>query len=291
MRGVGTMKHDILLASRNKNLMNNFRKFIVDKNIKFDTLDKPAALNRVLKRKGPQLEVLIIDMQVPEAELERIIFYVKRYKIDIPVLLLVLDQIQPTKEAKEILRNLSVYGFIRAPKNKEEAVETISELNKLLDLDMDKRFEKIDYIREEKVFSCAFKNGKVYFLKRGDILEDDGSKIKNTVIDKDFYFFTVYLESGKEYSIPWDFVLSKCEKNYEYFKDKTVERITPEEIGNRIKKIRKANKLTQNELAIKTGIERPNITRIELGKHYPGLETLEKIANALGISVASLVAR
>ncbi|OGW94039.1 MAG: hypothetical protein A3K16_01155 [Omnitrophica bacterium RIFCSPLOWO2_01_FULL_45_24] len=67
--------------------------------------------------------------------------------------------------------------------------------------------------------------------------------------------------------------------------------MTPQEIGNRIKKIRKANKFTQNELAIKTGIERPNITRIELGKHYPDLETLEKISDALGISVANLVAR
>jgi len=291
MRGVGTMKHDILLASRNKNLTNNFRKYVVDKNIRFGTLGKPATLNKILKRKGPQLEALILDMQVPEAELERIIFYVKRHKINIPVLLLVLDHLQPTKEAKEILRNLSVYGFIRAPKNKEEAIETISELNELLELDMDKRFEKIDYIQEEKVFSSTFKNGKVYFLKRADITEDDGSKIKNTVIDKDSYYFTVYLESGKEYSIPWDFVLSKCEKSYEYFKDKTIERITPQEIGNRIKKIRKANKLTQNELAIKTGIERPNITRIELGKHYPDLETLEKISDALGISVANLVAR
>ncbi|MFH0764017.1 MAG: helix-turn-helix transcriptional regulator [Candidatus Omnitrophota bacterium] len=291
MRGIGAMKYDILLASRNKNLTNNFRKYVVDKNIRFGILGKPITLNKILKRKGPQLEVLILDMQVPETELERIIFYVKRYKINIPVLLLVLDHLHPTKEAKEILRNLSVYGFIQAPKNKEEAIETISELNELLELDMDKRFEKIDYIQEEKVFSCTFRNGKVYFLKRGDILEDDGSKIKNTVIDKDFYFFTVYLNSGKEYSIPWDFVLSKCEKNYEFYKDKTIDRITPEEIGNRIKKIRKANKLTQNELSAKTNIDRPNIARIEAGRHYPALETLEKISEALEISVAELVSR
>jgi len=285
------MKYDILLASRNKNLKDNFRKYVVDKNIRFGTLDKPFTLNRILKRKGPQLEILILDMQVPEPELERIIFYVKRYKINIPVFLLVIDNLQPTQETKEILRNLSVYGFIRAPKNKKEAIEVVSELNELLDLDMDKKFEKIDYIQEERVFSCTLKNGKVYFLKRADITEDDGSKIKNIVIDKDYYYFTVYLESGKEYSIPWDFVLSKCERNYEFYKDKTIERITPEEIGDRIRKVRKSNKLTQDELATKTGIERPNITRIELGKHYPALETLEKISEALGISVANLVAK
>lgn len=171
--GVSTMRYDILLASRNKNLKDNFRKYVVDKNIRFGTLDKPFTLNRILKRKGPQLEILILDMQVPEPELERIIFYVKRYKINIPVFLLVIDNLQPTQETKEILRNLSVYGFIRAPKNKKEAIEVVSELNELLDLDMDKKFEKIDYMQEEKVFSCTFKNGKVYFLKRADITEDD----------------------------------------------------------------------------------------------------------------------
>jgi len=285
------MKCDILLASRNKALADNFRKYIVDKDVKFGTLDKPATLNRILKKKGPQLEVLILDMQVPELDLERIIFYVKRYKINIPVVLLRIDHMRSTKETKEALRNLSVYGFISAPGNKREAVETLAELNELLDLDMDKKFEKIDYMQEEKVFSCAFKNGRVYFLKRTDIVEDDGSKINNIVIDKDCYCFTVYLESGKEYAIPWDFVLSKCEKNYEYYKDKTIERITSKEIGARIKKIRKANRLTQDELAIKTGIERPNIARIEAGKHYPALETLDKISEALGVPVADVVSK
>ena len=126
------MKYDILLASRNKNIKDNFRKYVIDKNIRFGTLDKPFTLNRILKRKGPQLEILILDMQVPGPELERIIFYVKRYKINIPVFLLVIDDSQPTQETKEILRNLSVYGFIRAPKNKKEAIEGKSKLNKFL---------------------------------------------------------------------------------------------------------------------------------------------------------------
>ncbi|OGW75365.1 MAG: hypothetical protein A2Z72_06920 [Omnitrophica bacterium RBG_13_46_9] len=64
-----------------------------------------------------------------------------------------------------------------------------------------------------------------------------------------------------------------------------------EEIGNRIKKIRKTKKITQSELAKNTGILRANISRLEKGKHSPNLETLEKIADALGIPVSNLVAK
>jgi transcriptional regulator with XRE-family HTH domain len=36
---------------------------------------------------------------------------------------------------------------------------------------------------------------------------------------------------------------------------------------------------------------RSNVSRIEAAKHRPTLETLEKIANALKVTVADLVAR
>jgi transcriptional regulator with XRE-family HTH domain len=48
--------------------------------------------------------------------------------------------------------------------------------------------------------------------------------------------------------------------------------------------------ITQTELAERTGIKRPNIARIEAGKHRPSLDTLEKIAEALNLTVAALVA-
>ena len=39
------------------------------------------------------------------------------------------------------------------------------------------------------------------------------------------------------------------------------------------------------------GMMRNNISRIEAAKHRPTLETLEKLAKALKVSVAELVAR
>ena len=53
-------------------------------------------------------------------------------------------------------------------------------------------------------------------------------------------------------------------------------------IGEKIKDLRNQNGLTQQELADITGIQPPNLARIESGKHIPTLVVLEKYASALG---------
>ena len=155
-------------------------------------------------------------------------------------------------------------------------------------LDKDKKLEKIDYL---KVFACTFKNGKTYFLGRKDIPEDDGSSIKKYVIEKNAYYFTVQLKSGKSYIVPWDFILHICEEKYEFHRSKSVKCISSEEIGKRIKEARNKKSLRQVDLAKKTGILRANIARIESGRHKPSLETLERISGALGIPVADLLSK
>ena len=53
-------------------------------------------------------------------------------------------------------------------------------------------------------------------------------------------------------------------------------------IGSRVKKLREEAGLTQEQLAEKTGLQRPNIARIEQGKYSTGQDILSKIASALG---------
>ena len=52
-------------------------------------------------------------------------------------------------------------------------------------------------------------------------------------------------------------------------------------LGNRIKTIRKARNLTQEQLAEFVNIGTPNISYIENGKFAPSIETLQKISWAL----------
>ena len=59
-------------------------------------------------------------------------------------------------------------------------------------------------------------------------------------------------------------------------------------IGNAIKKHREEKKLKQSELAEKSGLRQPQLSRLEAGVHSPSFKTLEKIANALGVTVGDL---
>lgn len=48
---------------------------------------------------------------------------------------------------------------------------------------------------------------------------------------------------------------------------------------------RKEKKLTQEQLAQRTGISRPNISRFESGNYNPSLEMMVRIAEALGMNL------
>ncbi len=60
---------------------------------------------------------------------------------------------------------------------------------------------------------------------------------------------------------------------------------TKELLGARIKELRKAKKLSQEELAELVGIEPRHMSRIEVGKSYPSLDRLERIAKALDVEL------
>lgn len=60
-------------------------------------------------------------------------------------------------------------------------------------------------------------------------------------------------------------------------------------IGERIKQARKEKKLTQKALGKACGIDEANIRKYELGKANPKMETVEKIAEALGVPTVSLL--
>jgi transcriptional regulator with XRE-family HTH domain len=58
-------------------------------------------------------------------------------------------------------------------------------------------------------------------------------------------------------------------------------------LGERIKEIRKAKGLTQEQLAELVDIEQKHVSRIELGKNAPTIDRLEMIAEALNVPMAS----
>ncbi len=54
-------------------------------------------------------------------------------------------------------------------------------------------------------------------------------------------------------------------------------------IGDRLRRARKARKVTQVELAARTGVAHSTVVRIERGQAKPRIETVGRFAEALGV--------
>jgi transcriptional regulator with XRE-family HTH domain len=67
--------------------------------------------------------------------------------------------------------------------------------------------------------------------------------------------------------------------------------VTPEKaFGKVLQRLRKAKRLSQEELSFRSQLDRTFISRLEGGLRQPTLSTIIKLAEALGVSAASIVA-
>jgi len=60
-------------------------------------------------------------------------------------------------------------------------------------------------------------------------------------------------------------------------------------IGRRIHEIRRARSLTQDEVAVISGIDSSNVRAYESGRSMPSVHTLMRFADALGVEPADLL--
>ena len=58
-----------------------------------------------------------------------------------------------------------------------------------------------------------------------------------------------------------------------------------------LRKLRKMRGMTMKELGLRVGVSEASISFYETGKQFPGVETLRKIADVLGVSVDALLGR
>lgn len=62
-----------------------------------------------------------------------------------------------------------------------------------------------------------------------------------------------------------------------------------QKFGKNMKKIREAGKMSQGDIYRITKIERAYTSNLESGKQNPKLETILKIAKALGVEIGNLI--
>jgi transcriptional regulator with XRE-family HTH domain len=59
--------------------------------------------------------------------------------------------------------------------------------------------------------------------------------------------------------------------------------------GKTLRRLRIAKKLTQEELGLEAGLRRTFISSLELGQKQPSLETIQKLAAVLELSISKLL--
>ena len=64
-----------------------------------------------------------------------------------------------------------------------------------------------------------------------------------------------------------------------------MQKAAKESIVDQYVRCRKEKKLTQEEVAKRSGVSRPNIARFENGRYNPSLEVMVRVAAALGMRV------
>lgn len=157
--------------------------------------------------------------------------------------------------------------------------------------ELERKMRDARYSVAEDCFIVTFESGKEYSFPRSSLEVDDGTAVVSIHVERRRFYFRVTQASGNRYEVPWDRVYHEAEPAYGHFRGNMARRMTTHNLGATIRKLREAKGLTQDQLATAVGMMRSNISRIEAAKHRPTLETLEKIAKALRVSVADLVAR
>lgn len=147
------------------------------------------------------------------------------------------------------------------------------------------------YLVGENRFVVTFESGKEYSFARSALDCDDGTDVVSVKVDGRRFFFQVTQASGNEYEVPWDRVLYEAEASYPYYRGNRARVEKSGAVAAQVRNLRKAKGMTQAQLARAAGILRPNLSRIEAGKHRPTLETLERFAAALKVPVVDLIVR
>ena len=145
--------------------------------------------------------------------------------------------------------------------------------------DIEARIWAASYDDKRNAYRVALENGEILLLQR-PIPEDDLSEVLEVFIEGDGEVFTVIQASGNEFSVPWD-VLKYLAT--EKTRDQNTE--IGKRIVKRVKAFRKRRGLTQDQLA-----KMANISRIEAGKHAPGIIFIQRLADCLQVKISDLIA-
>jgi DNA-binding XRE family transcriptional regulator len=145
------------------------------------------------------------------------------------------------------------------------------------------RFEYLTVSPRPNELLALLGDGSAALLSRPIGEEDDGSEVAGITLEGDAQTATLRLSSGRQLLIRASSVGSAPGIAAHTPDLDGAGTVDGARLGARLRELRLAAGLTQAELARRTGIHRPNIARVEAGRHTPSLETLARLASAIGV--------
>lgn len=158
-------------------------------------------------------------------------------------------------------------------------------IGRRMDPRRNERFEYIAVSPRGQEILAVFGDGQCGLRARPVATEDDGTEVNTITLSDTADVATVMFASGASTEL----------RAGAFVRVASDVRGTPSipidglALGQRIRRLRVAAGMTQAELARRTGIHRPNIARVEAGRHTPSLETLGRLADAMGIAPSKVL--
>jgi DNA-binding XRE family transcriptional regulator len=191
---------------------------------------------------------------------------------------------------EEILDDLCL-GLVA--RNAGDVVRVAGALARRCDRDRGSRFEYLTVSPRPDELLAVLGDGEAVLLPRPVADDDDGSEVTAISISEDAASAAISLSTGKEVTLLASSAaraLSSGSGPLALPADVGADAPGGPRLGARLRHLRLQAGLTQAELARRTGIHRPNIARVEAGRHTPSLETLTRMASAIGVSAAAVLA-
>jgi DNA-binding XRE family transcriptional regulator len=173
-----------------------------------------------------------------------------------------------------------------------DGVRLASALARRTEGDRALRFEYLAVSPRPNELLAILADGRVAVLARPVAEDDDGSEVASIALDAGAESATVVLSSGRSITLRAAALTAAPTPSAPPPVNGVHAAIAIDgvRLGARLRELRVAAGLTQAELARRTGIHRPNIARVEAGRHTPSLETLARLASAIGVSTTTVLA-
>jgi DNA-binding XRE family transcriptional regulator len=192
-------------------------------------------------------------------------------------------------EIEDLLEDLCAGLLVRADADLRRVASTLARRR---DSGRAKRFEYLTVSPRPSELLAVLGDGSAALLRRPVSDQDDGSEVATITLAGDAHSATLKLGSGRELTLQAAGIgVANGTKSHAAISgDGATIAIDGARLGARLRELRLAAGLTQAELARRTGIHRPNIARVEAGRHTPSLETLARLASAIGVSTTVVLA-